>query len=1103
MLRPALLRNGFALSVVVTCFAAVATAAAPLTNVRANDLAFKSSETLTDVRPAVAMDGLQVVSVWNRGSTYSAYAWSNDGGRTYSDGRELHVANLRNTGDPAVTTDHAGNFYTASADGDLTDYENPRYSVHVRRGSFNAGSFAWDSPVRAIDAPSGWVFSQCALAADPSDGTLYLAAVYTPVLFATSTSTAIWFTRSTDHGATWAAGTLLGLAGSPAGVSAPRIAVGPDGEVVVLYAQRNEIGTSYGVVRRSVDRGTQFAAAVNVPANYLAIPFLGSGPPGSNQGYAQFNPSLAIDCSSGPNRGRIYVAWEGSVDTRQDALGNLANAIEVEPDNSVEAPMLLRVGSTLTAALSSTADLDWYQFSGNAGQTVVADLQPVPGGARGVATLALYGGRGAAADQLAYSTQGNEARGRVVFTLPTTGTYWLRVAGSPYSASPVDYVLRTGWHTPVASDVARDSRDIALMWSDDGTTWSSRPVIVNSDPGHFDNAMPEVAVDAAGQVHVIWYDHRDDVAQGRRATVYHAFSSDGGATFGNDERIDSGPGTLFALLPTRVVSHNMGSRIGLTSDGCRLMAAFTDGRTGRADVWTQVLYGGPASASATQLGQSADTTGTGSPVTFVAQVSPADAGALVQFLDGGVPVGPSVPVNPATGQARWVVQDLAVGSHRIGARFDGNGCFTASVATDVEHVVSPTNTYFAMAVQVVGSGTVTREPELDLHPRGTTVRLTATPAPGWRFAGWSGDVSDTLTNQSFVMEADHSVVATFELLPRLVYRWTPGGLNTRLSQSGNWTPARTAPQATDVLLFDNDQVNTVTLDGAADVGRVVVRGSTQAKFEAVLASELTIGGGESPQLLVEPGARLTLSGGPAVTLALAPGTSGEIAGQVDVSGGAHRLLAASPNALRFLGGAIVSTGAGFTGNLFGTGVEPGALESVEFLAGSTYVQGSGGHPFGANAPTSAVTFRPGSRYRLQSPTGASVAGRVYADFEHDIGATTVVGGLNAVSCDSLIVTRGTLRLAQGAPTRVRGDVRVNAGAALELAPATGTSTLSFEGTAPQHFRFDGAFSMSPAARWRLANPAGLALLADWTLERDLEFAGGRLDTGPYRLVVPD
>src|SRR5439155_13031965 len=46
---------------------------------------------------------------------------------------------------------------------------------------------------------------------------------------------------------------------------------------------------------------------------------------------------------------------------------------------------------------------------------------------------------------------------------------------------------------------------------------------------------------------------------------------------------------------------------------------------------------------------------------------------------------------------------------------------------------------WALEVQTVGSGTVTRNPDQPSYAPGSVVTLTAAPATGWHFVGWSGD----------------------------------------------------------------------------------------------------------------------------------------------------------------------------------------------------------------------------------------------------------------------------------------------------------------------------------------------------------------------------
>ena len=75
---------------------------------------------------------------------------------------------------------------------------------------------------------------------------------------------------------------------------------------------------------------------------------------------------------------------------------------------------------------------------------------------------------------------------------------------------------------------------------------------------------------------------------------------------------------------------------------------------------------------------------------------------------------------------------------------------------------------FALAVSRVGGGTVTSDPPgincgadcTETYAAGTTVTLTATPATGFKFTGWSGACAGT-ANCVVVMSQARNVTATF------------------------------------------------------------------------------------------------------------------------------------------------------------------------------------------------------------------------------------------------------------------------------------------------------------------------------------------------------
>jgi hypothetical protein len=79
---------------------------------------------------------------------------------------------------------------------------------------------------------------------------------------------------------------------------------------------------------------------------------------------------------------------------------------------------------------------------------------------------------------------------------------------------------------------------------------------------------------------------------------------------------------------------------------------------------------------------------------------------------------------------------------------------------------------FRLSVTNVGNGTVSGNTQSN-YLRGTTVTLSATPAPGWYFQGWSGDAGGTSRSVSVRMDGDRSVVAWFAPLTLLAV--TAGG----------------------------------------------------------------------------------------------------------------------------------------------------------------------------------------------------------------------------------------------------------------------------------------------------------------------------------------
>ena len=66
-----------------------------------------------------------------------------------------------------------------------------------------------------------------------------------------------------------------------------------------------------------------------------------------------------------------------------------------------------------------------------------------------------------------------------------------------------------------------------------------------------------------------------------------------------------------------------------------------------------------------------------------------------------------------------------------------------------------------LTVNIVGNGSVSKNPDQMAYAHGTEVELTATPDPCWRLSVWSGDMVGTTSPATITMNANKTVTATF------------------------------------------------------------------------------------------------------------------------------------------------------------------------------------------------------------------------------------------------------------------------------------------------------------------------------------------------------
>lgn len=68
---------------------------------------------------------------------------------------------------------------------------------------------------------------------------------------------------------------------------------------------------------------------------------------------------------------------------------------------------------------------------------------------------------------------------------------------------------------------------------------------------------------------------------------------------------------------------------------------------------------------------------------------------------------------------------------------------------------------YLLNINIVGGGSVSKDPDVADYWQGRNVTLTANPASGWRFGSWSGSASGTSNSVSMSMDGNKDVTATF------------------------------------------------------------------------------------------------------------------------------------------------------------------------------------------------------------------------------------------------------------------------------------------------------------------------------------------------------
>jgi hypothetical protein len=350
------------------------------------------------------------------------------------------------------------------------------------------------------------------------------------------------------------------------------------------------------------------------------------------------------------------------------------------------------------------------------------------------------------------------------------------------------------------------------------------------------------------------------------------------------------------------------------------------------------------------------------------------------------------------------------------------------------------------------------------------------------------------------LNVDGIIVATTwdEVIAAAFYTWNQTG-SADYTVSSNWTPARTTPSVTDILVFNNGASTTVTNIPTQTIYAIQVSGNTTVNFQAAAANTLSLGSPSTPTT-VASGSALNISETNALSLKVLTGAKASISGTMDFSAANHTLVATDAGGVTFQSGSVFTQDLQCLGNVFGAS---GTTGGVVFASGSEFISKAGSNPFVNNSPNSLVVFQTGSLYSQRQAT-VTFSGMVYADYEFNFtGSAVSQTGTSGFSANNFSVIAGTLNvnLTTGtAAVQINGNISVSTGATLTFTPAT-ASALTLAGTGAQTITHAGTLTFGPNEGLTINNSTGVTLNSPITIQGVFTLTSGLLTTTATNLLT--
>jgi len=397
-------------------------------------------------------DGSQVNTIFG-----TQVGWSIDGGLTWTS-QNQGPGGVGNGGDPAAVIDRSGKFYV----GYITSASGQGVSYSTDTGTTWTNVTIAPGPPGPLDLLDKNHFAVDNVGTSPFVGRAYSA--WTEFIDGSANDADIMFTRSSDGGATWAAGTNISngvAAGSHnQGVN---LQTGPNGEVYAAWAIYDAFPADETAIgfNRSTDGGATFTGEARIISNIRGI--RNTPLPNTTIRRNSF-PSMAVDVSGGPRNGSIYIVWT-NVGVPGTNTGDADIYLIRSTDQGATWNTPVRVNT------DATTNSQWFPW-------VSCDALT------GEVNVIFYDRRDDAANSLTTTYVAHSSDG---------GSTWtnLRVGDVQFTPAPIPGNIAPGYMGDYLGIASRECQ-VFPLWSDDRTSFYT----AYTSPFTFDETPPTITCPA-------------------------------------------------------------------------------------------------------------------------------------------------------------------------------------------------------------------------------------------------------------------------------------------------------------------------------------------------------------------------------------------------------------------------------------------------------------------------------------------------------------------------------------------------------------------------------------------------------------------------------